>query len=284
MTTKPPPPAEPLQWQFVKVDGRTTKYAAAGSGEPVVFLHGWALSDRPYRAGLERLVASGAAVYAPALPGFGGTPLLPPESLSLEGYAHWVADFVGAIGIDPPVTLIGHSFGGGVALQTAHDHPDLVSRLILVNSIGGSIWKSGRDMRQRPLWDWGIHLSNEAVAGQLLARVLPVVLHDAALNAVRNPRALWHVGKLARDADLREHLSTVRGRRLPVFVLWGQEDRVIPLASAEALVGGAPGVPLLTVPGDHNWLITDPGLFAEVITNVVGAAPNGADDRVPAAS
>ena len=63
-------------------------------------------------------------------------------------------------------------------------------------------------------------------------------------------------------------ISSAKSRQLPVFVLWGNNDRVIPLASAEALVGTGATTHIHTVPGDHGWLISDPGLFAEVLTNV----------------
>lgn len=259
-------------WRFITVQGRTTKYATAGTGDPVVLLHGWTPSDRHYRVGVARLVAAGAAVHLPALPGFGGTPHLPPEEVNLEGYARWVSDFVAAAGIESPVTLIGHSFGGGVALRLTHDHPALVARLILVNSIGKSTWPSGSVAGPHPFWDWGFHLPDRAAPAHLLTRVLPVVLADAALNAVRSPQPVRRLAKLARDADLAEQLDAVRNRRLPVFVLWGREDRVIPLAASEALFGGSPGVPLLTAPGEHGWLISDLGLYAEVMTNVLGPA------------
>ncbi|HWJ82304.1 MAG TPA: alpha/beta fold hydrolase [Nocardioides sp.] len=256
-----------LAWESACVQGRPINYVTGGDGHPVVFLHGWALSHRSYRAALGRLQRAGAAVYAPSLPGFGGTPPLRPDALSLEGYGRWVADFIVAAGITGPVTLIGHSFGGGVALQTAHDHPHLVCRLVLVNAVGGSEWKTGRALRDRPLWDWGLHLGTNVLSPRRVSRVLPVVLEDAIGNALRNPKGVWHVGRLARDANLEEQLATVRRRRLPVFILWGKEDRVIPLASVEALARDAE---VHTVPGDHNWLITDPDRFAEVMTNVVG--------------
>lgn len=262
-----------LQWRTASVQGRETRYGVAGDGDPVVFTHGWALSNRSYRAGLHRLVAAGSRVYAPALPGFGGTAPLPAGELSLAGYARWMRDFLDELRVPQPVTLIGHSFGGGVALKTAHDHPKAVSRLVLVNSIGGSVWKSDKAMRDRPLWDWGLHLSAGALTPRGLTRVVPVVAADAVTNALHHPHVLWVVGRLARDANLEKELAAVRRRRLPVFILWGRNDRVIPLASAEALIGTTTGTELHTVSGDHGWLIADPNLFAEVLTNVIGGAP-----------
>ena len=261
---------EPLRWRTASVQGRPAHYGVAGRVDPVVFVHGWGLSHRSYRAALQALVRSGSRVYAPALPGFGGTAPLPRADLSLAGYAQWMADYFDALEIAGPVTLIGHSFGGGVALQTAYDHTDSVSRLVLVNSIGGSGWRRNRAMRDRPLWDWGLHLSAGALSPRGLTRVLPVIAADAATNAVHHPHVLWQVGRLAREANLEEQLAWLRRRRMPIFILWGRSDRVIPLASVEALVGATKGVELHTVPGGHDWLISDPDLFAEVMTNVVG--------------
>jgi pimeloyl-ACP methyl ester carboxylesterase len=134
-----------MTWRTMLVDGRPASYGVAGDGPPVVFLHGWGLSHRTYRHGLERLVGRGVQVLAPALPGFGGTTPLPPEQFSLEGYADWVAAFLTELGVEGPVTLVGHSFGGGVALRTAHDHPGHVGQLVLVNSIGSRCcWPTGR--------------------------------------------------------------------------------------------------------------------------------------------
>jgi pimeloyl-ACP methyl ester carboxylesterase len=159
-----------VAWHQTTVDGRAAEYGAAGSGSPLVFLHGWALNHRTYRQALGRLVDHGVRVYAPALPGFGRTEELPSGQVNLPGYAKWLDGFLAAVGVTEPVTLVGHSFGGGVAIQTAHDWPGRVARLILVNSIGGAAWSQAgginRSMRERPLWDWGLHLPADLRAAQ----------------------------------------------------------------------------------------------------------------------
>jgi len=257
---------------------RTGTGTGAGSGRvpPVVFLHGWGLSHHTYRHGLERLVGRGVTVVAPALPGFGGTAGLPPGSFSLEGYAAWVAAFLRELEIAGPVTLIGHSFGGGVALRVAHDHPEVVGQLVLVNSIGGSVW-SRRDempvlMSDRPVWDWGLHLAAHALSVRSFTRVAPVVAADAIPNFLLHPGTLWRVGRLARDADLAAELEELKARGVPVTIVWGREDRVIPWACAESLAVALGDAEVVTVPGNHSWLLADPGRFAEVITNVLGVA------------
>jgi pimeloyl-ACP methyl ester carboxylesterase len=271
-----------LAWRQVLVDGRSAVYGVAGGGAGpcVVFLHGWALTHRAYRRALKRLVQQEMRVIAPALPGFGGTAKLPRGEVTLAGYGQWVDGFLEAIGIDEPVTLIGHSFGGGVAIQTAHDWPNRVSHLVVVNSIGGSVWSSSkgatRAMRDRPLWDWGLHMHADVLGVRQIRRVLPVVVEDAAGNLVRNPRAIWYVANLARTADLTRELEELKRRRLPVVILWGQGDTVIPRASVESMrqAVGSPNV--ITVPGNHSWLLSDPDMFGEVITNVVRVAELGA--------
>ncbi len=264
-----------LQWRTVTVQGRPACYGVAGDGPPLVFLHGWGLGYRSYKRGLKRLVAMGLRVYAPGLPGLGGTPDLPNGEFSMAGYARWVADFLDAVGVEEPVTLVGHSFGGGVAIVTAHDFGDRVRQLVLINSIGASVWtrsRSGiRKMAQRPLWDWGLHFQADVLPLRQLRRVVPVILDDAVPNLLRNPGGVVRVGALARRANLDAELEELKRRGLPVVILWGEDDKVLPRLSFEAL-REAIGARCITVSGRHGWLLADPAAFGEVMTNVVGVA------------
>jgi len=257
----------------VTVYRRTAWYAEAGpaDGVPTLFLHGWALAHLAYREALRQLARAGARVWAPALPGFGGTPELSAPYYSFEGYASWVDGFATAVGIDGPAFVVGHSFGGGVAIRYAHDFPAGVQSLALINSVGGATWRGLRTMADRPLWDWGIHFPADVLPGRQLRRVIPVVLEDAVPNLVRNPRAVWRVAQLARKADLTSELEELRRRELPVAVFWGAQDKIIPRASFEAMCRAldAPGE---VVPGAHSWLLADPEAFGEVMTNVVEVA------------
>jgi pimeloyl-ACP methyl ester carboxylesterase len=263
-----------LEWRTTSVQGRPAVYAVAGDGPRLVFLHGWGLNHRTYRRALKGLVRKGMRVYAPALPGFGGTAALPRGEFSLAGYAQWVVAFLDAVGIDQAVTLVGHSFGGGVTIQTAHDAPARVSRLVLINSIGGSAWTSkrgvARSMRDRPLWDWGLHLPADTFSPRQFTRVLPVIAADALPNLARRPLSLWRVGQLARTADLTPELTELRRRKVPVVILWGRDDKVIPTACLDSLKVALGEPTVYTVDGSHSWLIAHPDRFAEVMTNIVG--------------
>lgn len=256
------------------VQGRTASYGTAGEGMPVVLLHGWALGQHSYRDVIETIAAQGCRVIAPALPGFGGSAELPGESFSLRGYAQWVADLLTSLELDEPAVVVGHSFGGGVAVRYAHDHRDRVRSLVLVNSIGGSSWKTGRGLRsiaERPLWDWGLHFPGDVWPLRQATRVLPVLAEDLLPNLVRNPRAIVKVANLARRADLRDELETLRDSGLSISILWGTRDGIIPRESFEALCI-ASGVEGTVVDGSHSWLLADPARFGEVITNDVNVA------------
>ncbi len=269
------PPNDHLVWKSTTVDGRTALYGQAGEGFPLVFIHGWGLGQHAYKRALKRLVHLGCRVYAPALPGFGGSDELPGDQADMAGYGAWVDGFLTAIGVDEPVFLVGHSFGGAVSIQFAHDFEGRVRTLVLVNSVGGSAWSSSggavKSMAQRPLWDWGIHFPSDILPRAHLTRVLPVILEDAIPNLLRNPRAMFRAGQLARKADLTQELEELRRRHLPVVVLWGEQDKIIPRASFDALCA-AIGSTGEVVSGNHSWLLADPEAFGEVMTNIVAVA------------
>ncbi|MEX1105829.1 MAG: alpha/beta fold hydrolase [Ilumatobacteraceae bacterium] len=261
------------------VQGRPAGYSVAGQGMPVVFLHGWALAQHTYRDVIENIAAQGCRVIAPSMPGFGGSADLPGDAFSISGYAQWVADLLDALEIDEPAVVVGHSFGGGVAIRLAHDHPGRARSLVLVNSVGGSSWKRGSTMRsiaERPLWDWGLHLPADVWPIRQASRVLPVIAEDLLPNLLRHPRAMVKVGNLARRADLRTEVEALRDRGLPITIIWGTRDGIIPRESFEALCV-ASGVEGTVVEGSHSWLLADPDHFGEVITNDVRIAQAASD-------
>lgn len=262
-------PDADLRWHRTTLEGRVAVYGEAGEGPPLVFLHGWGLSARSYARTLPAIAASGWRVLAPALPGFGRSEALPGD-YTFEKLANWVDDLLDHADVQGPAALVGHSFGGGVATATAWYHPERARSLTLVNSIGGSVWKTGgradRLLAERPLWDWGLRLPRE-FGRRDYRRVLPVVLRDLVGNAVTNPGAVWRAGELARNADLREELATLASGGLPVTILWGSADKVVPEATFLAMceAAGAPG-DIVTDAG-HSWLLADPEGFGELLTN-----------------
>ncbi len=258
-----------LRWHRTQIHGRAVGYGDAGDGPTVLFLHGWGLSARPYADALPSIAATGSRVIAPALPGFGRSDPLEGD-YTFDGLVAWVIELLDTLDLRAPVAVVGHSFGGAVAVALAWQHPDRVRSLVLVNSVGGSVWKHSRrgerTLADRPWWDWGLRLPGE-FSGRDYRKVLPVVLGDLVTNALSNPRALRRAAELARTADLREELRSLAERGLPVSILWGSADKVVPEATFLALceAAGSPG-DIITDAG-HSWLLADPEGFGELVTN-----------------
>ncbi len=258
-----------LRWHRTTIDGRTVAYGDAGDGPAVVFLHGWGLTARSYARAFPLIAATGSRVIAPALPGFGRSDPLDGE-YTFPRLAAWVFELLDTLDLREEVTLVGHSFGGAVATATAWARPERVRALVLVNSVGGSVWKSSREgertLADRPIWDWGLRMPGE-FRRRDYRRVLPVVIRDLVGNALTNPGAMRRAADLARTADLREELATLAANGLPVSILWGSEDEVVPEATFLAMCDAA-GAPGDIIPeAGHSWLIADPAGFGELVTN-----------------
>jgi pimeloyl-ACP methyl ester carboxylesterase/glycine cleavage system regulatory protein len=255
------PKDDHLTWRRIQVQGRPAAYGVGGAnGPPVVFLHGWALGSRAYKGAMRRLTSRGCRVYAPALPSFGGTANLPRKEMNLDGYAQWVADFMAAMGIDEPALVIGHSFGGGVAIKLAHLRPDLVRYLVLLNAVGG--------VGSRPPWVWVAGFGRELWPVPQAVEVVHAMAADMVTNLMCNPIGVMRAARLAREADLRLESVDLRERSIPVLVLTSEGDSVIPREAFVTLCD-AVGTDGRVVSGRHSWLLADPGSFDQAVAAVV---------------
>lgn len=260
-----------LRWHRTTLDGRVACYGEAGEGPPLVFIHGWGLRAQTYGNVLPQLANAGVRVIAPALPGFGRSDPLT-TAFTWEHLAGWLADLLDHVGVHEPAFLVGHSFGGAVATAAAWYRPELARSLVLVNSVGGSVWNAGSEgseathLRDRPIWDWGIRLPAE-IKQASFRRIAPVIARDFVGNALRNPRALAMAANLARTADLRGELAELAEKGLPVTVLWGDQDRVVPEAAFIASCDAAGATGDIIRDAGHSWLLADPDSFGEVMTN-----------------
>ncbi len=260
-----------MRWRACEVQGRGASYAVGGHGLPVVFLHGWGLGHRAYEGALRELMDRGCRVYAPALPGFGGTPSLPVRKRTVAGYAAWVDDFIESVGLDQPALVVGHSFGGGVAIRLAHDAPARVRQLVLINSVGHPSGASGPALvaqrSGRLPWDYGLQFAREFLTTDGY-RTMVAMREDLLRNMFVNPWSLVEIGLLARTADLTAELAELRRREVAVLVLWSDSDSVLPLSCFDALCA-AIGTEGTVLRGGHSWLLANPRALSEVLENVV---------------
>ncbi len=259
--------AASITWRTVEVAGHRVKYADCGTGPAALFLHGWGLRPHAYRGPIQAMARAGCRVYAPALPGFGGTRELEAEQRTFSGYAVWVGRFLDAVGEDAVAVAAGHSFGGGVATAFTYEEPWRVSALLLANAIGSPTWalfpNEVRTMGQRPFWDWGRRISTDLLNSPGSLRLLPMLLENLIPNLVTNPLGMFRTGEFIRRADLVREVRAIARWGIPVTVAWSDRDLLVPRSAFDELRHAA-GVDGVVAEGAHAWLIVDPAGFGEL--------------------
>lgn len=270
----------------VLLHGHRMAYRAAGPdlapGRPVVVLvHGMAGSSDTWRHVLRHL-GGDVTVIAPDLLGHGGSDK-PPHDYSLGTQATGLRDLMVALGVDR-ATVVGQSFGGGVAMQFAYQHPDRCERLVLVSSggLGPEVSWLLRAMAA-PGVEYLMPLMFPPLvrdAGNALARQLgrfglraPALeegwrnytsLSDAASRRsfVRTLRSVVDIGGQTVSAHDRLYLAS----RIPTLIIWGRKDRFIPLEHGQAAHAAIPGSRLeIFEASGHFPQREEPHRFVEVL-------------------
>lgn len=236
----------------------------AGEGDPLLFLHGWGLTPHAYATAVRGLCGVGVRVLAPSLPGFGRSSPLRLRA-GLREYAERVARLVDVIDPEKPCFVVGHSFGGGVALQLAHDRSDLVRSLTLINAVGGAGPHAAWSPRSWQRWTRGavteLHPRN-----WLNSAATPGVLADAFPAILRRPLHLAASGLVALTANLAEQAQAVVDAGVPVVFVWGDRDRLIgPGRYAGVSLPLGPDLVL----GGHGWMLTEPAEFAAAVRDAL---------------
>jgi pimeloyl-ACP methyl ester carboxylesterase len=232
------------EWQ-IDLHGHRAIYRIAGSGPPVVLIHGMVNSSRHWEQ-VALALADRYTVVAPDLIGHGDS-ATPRGDYSLGAHAASIRDLLTAIGIDR-ATIVGHSLGGGVAMQFFYQFPQRTERLVLVSS-GGLGAKVSPMLRSAALPGASALLALAAnrrvvtgiaaAGGRLRERG-----HGSGVYLQAVARAL---GPLARAGAREAFLQTlravidVRGQRvsardrlylldaMPTLIVWGERDHTIPL-------------------------------------------------------
>lgn len=246
-------------------------HAAAESPQIwAVNLHGYFAGGGMYWRESARLAAGlGWRVVNPSLPGFGGSTALPWTELSMKGFARTIADLLDGLGAGP-VVILGHSMGGAVAIQFAHDYPERTLGVIYRDGAATVSWKERRSVLARALSP----LSPDLGAMADLASAVAVDLPDFMLGRIRStvrgimPDARRNlrgvadalpVAAMLFGSDLTEEAAHVaRDLRIPLLPVWGTFDRITPRSTAEEFTRIS-GAEMTWVRGGHSWMIARPG-------------------------
>jgi pimeloyl-ACP methyl ester carboxylesterase len=217
----------PWRQDMLQIDGLTVRSQVGGQGPQVLLLHGWGGAIESFAPVLDDLHRS-YTVAAFDLPGFGKSSL-PPTTWGSADYARLTLRIMDRLNLDRP-HLIGHSFGGQVSIQLAASAPERVGKLMLVCSAG---------IRTRPalalglkrtaarLGSWlAVHggCSGEKLRAAIYRRVQS---QDYAMAGPLRPTLVRVITE-----DLTPLLPLIQS---PTLLVWGAQDRDVPLAAAQVM-------------------------------------------------
>ncbi len=287
--------------QYVTIHGKRRAFVMKGSGPVLLLLHGLACDHTTWTPVIDRL-ARKYTVIAPDLLGHGLSDK-PRADYTLGGYANGMRDLITVLGIDK-VTVVGHSFGGGVAMQFAYQFPERTQRVMLVATGGlGPDVTPLIKLIQVPGWF--------RVMGVL---TLPGVRHLETF-ALRTAHAYGDIGplrKVTRDfdevadiveswkdrrtrfairhlvravIDWRGQIVTMSDRAylsdaMPMAVVWGRDDQVIPVRHASNAAALAPDVRIEVLPdAGHFPHKNHPEEFARILDDFVSTTEPASYNR-----
>jgi pimeloyl-ACP methyl ester carboxylesterase len=272
--------------QHVRLHGHQVGYRIAGEGPLVVLIHGITSRSDVWLDAMASL-SERYTVVAPDLLGHGRS-AKPRGDYSLGAYASGGRDLLGVLGFERG-TIVGHSLGGGIALQFAYQFPEYTERLVLVSS-------GGLGTEVHPLLRAGAIPGSELVmpliapnwavrAGAAVADFLrrfgvqagpdiAEAVRGYASLADRDARsAFLHTLRAVIDLEGQRVSASDRlylAERVPTLLIWGTADRIIPMRHGRAAVDQIPGSRLVEIPGAGHWpQLDDPDRFAAEIVDFV---------------
>jgi pimeloyl-ACP methyl ester carboxylesterase len=284
--------------QFRTIHGHRRAFRMAGSGPALLLIHGVGDKSASWEPVLAKL-AQRFTVIAPDLLGHGESDK-PRADYSLPAFANGMRDLLAVLGINR-VTVVGHSFGGGVAMQFAYQYPQLVERLVLV-SAGGVEQDVSFALRlaAKPMGSEAlamVRLPGALPVMRLVGRAVQTVLgstkfgRDAVdtvrlLEGFQDPQALSAFARTLRSVvDGRGQYVTMLDRSylvqsIPVQIIWGQDDLVIPVSHARTAHAAMPGSRLEIFENSGHIPHHDhPDRFVEVVERFMASTRPGDCDQ-----
>ncbi len=284
--------------QFRTIHGYQCAFRVAGSGPAIVLIHGLGGNSSTWNTVQARL-AHRFTVIAPDLLGHGKSDK-PRTDYSVAAYATGLRDLLSVLGIDR-VSLVGHSLGGGVAMQFAYQFPQLVQRLVLV-ATGGVTRDVNIALRLASL-----PMISEALAVLRLPGALPALrLAGRAVRLAAGstgfgrdlPHVLRVLAELSEPAALAAFSRALRAvvdwrgqiismldrcylaQPIPVQLIWGEEDSMIPVPHARLAQAAMPGSRLTIFNRCGHFLFhDDPDGFIEVVERFIDSTQAASYDQ-----
>jgi pimeloyl-ACP methyl ester carboxylesterase len=249
-----------IQRRRAQVGRAVIYYQVAGTGHPLVLIHGLSGSSRWWSKNIDEL-ARHFRLYVVDLVGFGasrnGHPFV------LEDAAEYLARWMQLLGIER-ACVVGHSMGGFIAADLAADHPDLVDRLVLVDA---AVLPFEQTYTQHTL---GMFRE----ARQMRLDFMPTLVGDMLRAGIGT---IWKAANELLVTDLRPKLARIA---TPTLVIWGEKDAIIPLEAGRQLSRYLPYDELVIVKGaGHNPMWECPRAFNQVVLEFLSAEDAAGRER-----
>ncbi|MBI2889928.1 MAG: alpha/beta fold hydrolase [Nitrospirae bacterium] len=245
--------------QLVKTKDHTTHVVVKGEGPPAILIHGFMYHSIMWE-GTQRDLTHYARTHAMDLYGWGYSSRLDAVNYSYDLYARQVIDLMDSLGIER-ADLIGQSMGGGTAMVVAARWPQRVRSLILVDPAGlpNPLPLTGRIFGLQGVGEFLVALPGRSVFKKNLQDFW---FHDASrvtdeyVDAVIRPfritgstRTILNILRTLDFGSLEGEVRTLAGHHIPTLVVWGREDRAVPLPIGEKLHHSLPGSQFFVVDG-----------------------------------
>lgn len=231
-----------------QVNGLHIHSYSAGSGEPLVFLHGWSVHAGGTQH-VRELLAKKYCIFTPSLVGHGKSHPLPRPDFAVRDFGKLYADWIHHLGIRN-ATLVGHSFGGAVAMVAAtHLPPGVIRKLVLIDPLGAPI--------QRTNTAWNVQFLQKEAQNIVHApkRYIQNVVAAFGYNLTWHTRDLFRLAEECKRLDVRDEAKRIA---IPTAILWGDRDDFVPVSVGEELASIIPHATLQIVSGVHDWPLLHP--------------------------
>ncbi len=263
---------------FDLASGHRVGLTVSGRGVPLVVVHGFTAEGFLYADTLARLVATGFKVVAVDMAGHGGTQGLPLSGGHLGDYAALMGNVVEELGIRRAV-FAGHSMGGRVTAQLAAQRPEMTIAVLLIDAIVGDQWDRMVNLfRLQPLLlaPMGAALFIDSVSTLPLMRDprqaarLGQLLSPIMINHATHPwRLVGPAASILRTRGSRGILDELALTEVPTFVLHGDRDLIVPLATARSAAKRANGQLITVKGGAHSWMLRDPETLPAIVSDLL---------------
>ncbi|HEV7865828.1 MAG TPA: alpha/beta hydrolase, partial [Acidimicrobiia bacterium] len=272
-------------------DGHRIGVTVGGRGIPLVVAHGFSFAGGLYVQSLSRLASLGFRVLAIDLAGHGGSTGLGARGWDLGAYRRFLTQVLDELGISRAV-FCGHSLGGRLLAEVTASDPDRAMALLLVDAAVGQAWD---DLAAFACWNpallgvVGATLAADTLQTMFMTGDQGLKLQGLAIpQAVANAFAPWRLVAPALSVLASAGSSATLGRLkdagLPVFVLHGERDQVVPVAAARDAARRAAGELVLVHGAAHSWLLEDPETLRSIVAELLGDGLGTACMRAMAAA